>query len=179
MRQPGRRAGALPARRARQGPNNPGTPRTLHTPTRTPPHGHPTRRRCLAYATRTQRGRPVPSRLTRHPPAHFYPARSRPIPPDSAYPTDRPGGGTGMGDRRYFDPTFYRIILIDQRGVSSGVCVCRGARERYDESGIVRVCVRVRVCAMPACMPGRAEGRGLGRVGCDAGLQRAGRLLQW
>jgi proline iminopeptidase len=27
-----------------------------------------------------------------------------------------PGGGTGMGDRRYFDPQFYRVILIDQRG---------------------------------------------------------------
>lgn len=27
-----------------------------------------------------------------------------------------PGGGTGMGDRRYFDPSFYRIVLIDQRG---------------------------------------------------------------
>jgi hypothetical protein len=27
-----------------------------------------------------------------------------------------PGGGTGMGDRRYFDPSFYRVILIHQRG---------------------------------------------------------------
>jgi len=27
-----------------------------------------------------------------------------------------PGGGTGMVDRRYFDPSFYRIILIHQRG---------------------------------------------------------------
>mmetsp|Transcript_35400 Transcript_35400/g.92625 ORF Transcript_35400/g.92625 Transcript_35400/m.92625 type:complete len:372 (+) Transcript_35400:47-1162(+) len=27
-----------------------------------------------------------------------------------------PGGGAGPNDRRYFDPTFYKIILIDQRG---------------------------------------------------------------
>jgi len=27
-----------------------------------------------------------------------------------------PGGGTGPSDRRYFDPSFYRVILIHQRG---------------------------------------------------------------
>lgn len=27
-----------------------------------------------------------------------------------------PGGGTSPGDRRYFDPSHYRIILMDQRG---------------------------------------------------------------
>ena len=27
-----------------------------------------------------------------------------------------PGGGIGLNDRRYFDPSVYRVILFDQRG---------------------------------------------------------------
>jgi hypothetical protein len=27
-----------------------------------------------------------------------------------------PGGGTDASNRRFFDPSFYRIILMDQRG---------------------------------------------------------------
>ena len=34
----------------------------------------------------------------------------------SSYSHGGPGGGTSPACRRFFDPTFYRIIVTDQRG---------------------------------------------------------------
>ena len=32
-----------------------------------------------------------------------------------------PGGGTGPRDRRFFDPSVYRIVLMDQRGAGKSL----------------------------------------------------------
>ena len=51
----------------------------------------------------------------------YYELSGNPDGPTALYVHGGPGGGTSPRVRRFFDPTHYRIVLLDQRGSGQSI----------------------------------------------------------